>query len=157
MAQSGVEFAKPFVKATTSVLSTMAMTQPKPGKPYVKKDETATGDVSAIIGFTGEKNGTISVSFSKKCAVAMVKAMLGDDIEDIIQDAKDAVGEITNMISGQARAGLAEMGMTFQGSTPTVVMGDKHTISHVTKGPVIVIPFTTDHGDFSVEFSFEQG
>jgi chemotaxis protein CheX len=156
MSKSGVTFAKPFVKATINVLSTMAMIDPKPGKPYVKKDQTATGDVSAVIGVTGEQNGTISVSFSKQCAVAMVKAMLGDDIEDIIQDAKDAVGEMTNMISGQARAGLSEMGLNFQGSTPTVIMGDKHTISHVTKAPVIVIPFTTDHGDFAVEFSFEE-
>jgi chemotaxis protein CheX len=133
----------------------MAMMEPSPGKPYVKKDETATGDVSAIIGFTGEKNGSISVSFSKKCAIAMVKSMLGDDIEDIVQDTKDAVGEITNMISGQARAGLSEMGMTFQGSTPTVIMGDKHTIAHVSKSPIMVIPFSTEHGDFAVEFSFE--
>lgn len=156
MAHSGVELAKPFVKATINVLSTMAMIEPKPGKPYIKKGETAVGDVSAIIGFTGEHKGTISVSFSKECAVTMVKNMLGDDIEDIMQDAKDAVGEVANMISGQARAGLAEMGLTFLGSTPTVITGDKHTVSHMTKSPIIVIPFTTDHGNFAVEFSFEQ-
>lgn len=153
--KSGIEIAKPFVKATVSVLSTMAMIEPRPGKPFVKRDNTAIGDVSAVIGITGDKNGSISVSFTKKCAIALVKSMLGDDVQDIVQDVKDAVGEITNMISGQARAGLSEMGMSLAGSTPSVIMGDNHTITHVTKEPVVAIPFSTDHGDFFVEFAFE--
>lgn len=152
---AGVEIAKPFVKATVSVLSTMAMIEPQPGKPFVKHDNTAIGDISAVIGITGDRNGSISVSFTKKCAIALVKSMLGDDVQDIVQDVKDAVGEITNMISGQARAGLAELGMHLAGSTPSVIMGDNHTITHVTKEPVVAIPFTTEHGDFFVEFAFE--
>jgi chemotaxis protein CheX len=152
---TGVEIAKPFIEATTTVLQTMAMLNPKAGKPFVKKDKAASGDVSAVIGFTGDKNGSISVSFSKKCAITMVKNLLGDAVEDLVQDTKDAVGEVCNMISGQARAGLSQMGMTFHGSTPTVIMGDGHTISHVSKGPVIAIPFTTEGGDFTLEFSFE--
>lgn len=153
---TGIEIAKPFVQATIHVLSTMASLTPTPGKPYVKKDSVAQGDVSAIVGITGDKAGSISVTFSKACAIALVKGMLGDDIQDIIQDTKDTVGEIVNMISGQARAGLSELGMAFQGSTPSVIMGDNHTLSHITKGPVVAIPFKTDFGDFTLEFSFDS-
>ena len=152
---SGLEIAKPFIAATINVLSTMAMVTPVPGKPFIKKNKQSSGDVSAIIGITGAANGSISVSFTKRCAVSLVKAMLGDDIQDIVQDTKDTVGEICNMISGQARAKLAEMGHVFQGSTPTVVLGDKHTIVHISKSPVVCIPFTTEQGDFYVEFSYE--
>jgi chemotaxis protein CheX len=152
---SDADLAKPFVQATKHVLSTMAMLDPTPGKPFVKKTTLASGDVSAIVGLTGDKTGSISISFSKKCAVAIVKNMLGDDIQDIMQDAKDAVGEITNMISGQARAGLAQMGLAMQASTPTIIFGDNHTVSHITSGPVIAIPFTTPNGDFTVEFCFQ--
>lgn len=113
-----VELAKPFIKAAVDVLSTMASITPQVGKPYVKKNNLAAGDVSGMVGITGEKNGSVSLSFSKGCAVALVKNMLGEEIEDIMQDVKDAVGELTNMISGQARAGLAEKGLVFQGSTP---------------------------------------
>lgn len=155
MSVNGIEVAKPFIAATVNVLSTMAGIQPQPGKPYVKKNNVAKGDVSAVIGITGHKNGSISVTFTKSCAIALVKGMLGDDIQDILQDTKDAVGEVTNMISGEARAGLAEMGMVFQGSTPSVIMGDGHTISHVTKSPIMAIPFLTNHGEFTVEFCFE--
>ncbi len=150
-----VELAKPFVKATTDILSMMAMVTPKAGKPYVKKGEIASGDVTGIVGFTGDMNGSISISFEKACATQIVKNMLGDDIQDILQDVKDAVGEITNMVSGQARAGLAEQGHKLQGSTPTVVIGDNHTIAHLTSSTVMAIPFSTDHGKFTIEFSFE--
>ena len=153
---SAVEIAKPFIHATIHVLSTMACITPTPGAPYLKKNDVAQGDVSAIVGITGDKAGSISVTFTKKCAIGLVRGMLGDDIQDIVTDTKDAVGEITNMISGQARSGLAEIGMNFQGSTPSVIMGDNHTISHITKGPVMAIPFTSDAGEFTVEFCFDS-
>ncbi len=150
-----VELAKPFIKATIDILSMMAMVTPKVGKPFVKKGNIATGDVTGVVGFTGNVNGSISISFDKKCAVNIVKNMLGDDIQDLMQDVKDAVGEITNMVSGQARAGLTEQGYKLQGSTPTVIIGDNHTITHVTTSAVMAIPFTTEHGPFTIEFCFE--
>ena len=147
--------AKPFIKATREVLTVMAGITPTAAKPYVKKDNSARGDVSAVIGLSGDKNGTFAISFSKKCAVHIVRQMLGDAIEDLINDVQDAVGEISNMISGQARVGLVDMGVTLSGSTPSVIMGDNHTIKHVTTAPIMAIPFTTENGDFTVEFCFE--
>ncbi|MCM0755902.1 chemotaxis protein CheX [Desulfovibrio aminophilus] len=150
-----VELAKPFIKAAINVISTMAFITPQADKPFVKKNNVAQGDVTGLVGLTGEKNGSVSLSFSRDCAVAIVKSMLGDDIGDIMSDVRDAVGEITNMVSGQARAGLAEKGMVFQGSTPSVIMGDGHTISHMAKTPIMAIPFHTEHGGFTIEFCFE--
>ena len=152
-----VELAKPFIKAVADILQTMAFITPKAGKPFVKRNSVASGDITGLVGLTGEdgKRGSVSVSFSKPCAVAIVRNMLGDEVQDILQDVKDAVGEIVNMVSGQARAGLAQKGLVFQGSTPTVIMGDNHTIAHMAKTPIMAIPFSTDHGDFTIEFCFE--
>lgn len=150
-----VELAKPFIKAATDVLATMAFITPKAGKPFVKKNNVAQGDVTGLVGITGDGVGSVSISFARPLAVAIVKNMLGDEVEDILQDVKDAVGEIVNMVSGQARAGLVQQGYTFQGSTPTVIMGDNHTISHVARSPIMAIPFSTDHGDFTIEFCFD--
>ena len=147
-----VEIAKHFVKATTSILATMAGLTATPGKPYVKKDDLAVGDISAIIGVTGPKNGTISVTFTMDSATTLVVGMLGEDVEDMEQDMQDAVGEVANMISGQARASIAEAGLVLQGSTPSVVVGKNHQIHHMTKAVVMAIPFTTSGGEFTVEF-----
>ena len=152
-----VKFAVPFVKATMHVLKTMAAISPAPGTPYIKKTLIAQGDVSAIIGFTGDMAGSVSFSFTKRCAIGIVKNMLGDAIEDIMTDSRDAVGEISNMISGQARAGiLLDMGVKIAGSTPSIIFGDNHTICHMTKAAIVAIPFDSPHGPFTIEICIER-
>ena len=152
---SDVALAKPFVQATINVLSSMTGLSPVPGKPYVKKTDKAQGDVSAIVGITGCKSGAVALSFSQSCAIALVKGMLGDAIEDIIADTRDAVGEITNMISGQARATLSEMGLPLPGSTPSIVFGANHSLSFPGQVTTVAIPFETDYGAFTLEFCFQ--
>ena len=152
---SDVALAKPFVQATINVLSSMTGLSPVPGKPYVKKTDKAQGDVSAIVGITGCKSGAVALSFSQSCAIALVKGMLGDAIEDIIADTRDAVGEYTNMISGQARATLSEMGLPLQGSTPSIVFGANHSLSFPGQVTTVAIPFETDYGAFTLEFCFQ--
>ena len=152
---SDVALAKPFVQATINVLSSMTGLSPVPGKPYVKKTDKAQGDVSAIVGITGCKSGAVALSFSQSCAIALVKGMLGDAIEDIIADTRDAVGEITNMISGQARATLSEMGLPLQGSTPSIVFGANHSLSFPGQVTTVAIPIETDYGAFTLEFCFQ--
>ena len=89
--------AKPFIKATQDVLSAMAALNITADTPYLKKDRKGTGDVSAVIGITGDKSGSFSISFDRKTAIHLTRQMLGDAIEDIVQDVQDAVGEITNI------------------------------------------------------------
>ena len=152
---SDVALAKPFVQATINVLSSMTGLSPVPGKPYIKNTDKAQGDVSAIVGITGCKSGAIALSFSQSCAIALVKGMLGDAIEDIIADTRDAVVEITNMISGQARATLSEMGLPLQGSTPSIIFGANHSLSFPGQVTTVAIPFETDYGTFTLEFCFQ--
>ena len=152
------KFAKPIVQATQNVLSTMAMINPEAGKPYIKKDQKASGDVTGVIGLTADdsKQGVMSVTFTKDCAVAIVKNLLGGEIEDVVQEVKDAVGEVTNMIAGQTRQNLESIGINLSAATPTVVMGENHSVSHVTNDKIIVVPFNTEHGTFVVEFSMKD-
>ena len=141
----------PFLEGTINVLKTMAFVEPKPGKPYLKRNTNAIGDVSGIIGLTGQVRGSLALSFSEQCIVKIVSNMLGEEIKTINGDIKDAVGEITNMVSGAARKKLEQEGLSLTAAIPTVVSGKQHSISHVMGGPSIVIPFETEHGPFVVD------
>jgi chemotaxis protein CheX len=128
-----------------------------PGKPYVKKDNKATGDVSGVLGLAGEQTGSFAVSFSESCIIKVVSNMLGEEITALNKDVEDAVGEITNMISGGARKELGDNGFHFEMALPTVVVGKNHSITHVGSNNTIVIPFTTEAGPYAVEVSFAEG
>jgi len=146
----------PFIEATLHVLETMASTKAEAGKPYLKKDQVARGDVSGVIGMTGETRGTISISFSEASILPIVSNMLGEEMKEMNEEIKDAVGEVTNMISGQARKRLDEQGRSLKAAIPTVIMGKDHSITHMTTYPIIAIPFSTDNGEFTIEVCFEE-
>ena len=150
-----VKLVNPFIDATLYVLETIASTRVRPGKPYLKKDQVARGDVTGVIGLTGEAQGTISVSFSEKSILAIVSSMFGEEMKELNEEIQDAVGEISNMISGQARQKLEELGKSLKAAIPTVIMGKGHSITHITSQPIIAIPFDTDNGEFTIEVCLE--
>jgi chemotaxis protein CheX len=111
---------------------------------------------AGVIGLTGKTRGTVSVSFTEDCILSIVSNMLGEEMMELNNDIKDAVGEITNMITGQARQKLEEIGMSLKAAIPTVITGKNHTITHITVAPVMAIPFSTDNGKFTIEVCFED-
>ena len=151
-----VEIINPFIDATMNVLETMASIKVRPGKPYLKKDKVAKGEVSGVIGLTGEVSGTLSVSFTETSILSLVSNMFGEEMKEMDEEIKDAVGEITNIISGQARQKLEESGRSMRAAIPTVITGKNHTITHITTFPVFAVDFSTDNGGFTIEVCFEE-
>jgi len=151
-----VEIINPFIDATMNVLETMASITPRPGKPYLKKAKLARGEVTGVIGLTGEVSGTLSVSFTKTSILSVVSNMFGEEMKEINEEIMDAVGEITNIISGQARQKLEESGRSMKSAIPVVITGKNHTITHITPFPVFAVDFSTDNGEFAIEVCFEE-
>ena len=151
-----VKLVNPFINATVKVLETMAGTKATPGKPFVKKDRIARGDVTGIIGVTGEGTGTMSVTFDEGSILGLVSKMFGEPLKKLNSEVSDAVGELTNMISGQARRKLEEDGRHFEAAIPSVITGKDHEINHITSGPIVAVPFTTDGGRFTIEICLDK-
>lgn len=151
-----VRLINPFLEAAVNVLKTMVMMEAKPQQPYVKKERTAIGDVTGIIGITGEAEGSLSISFNKNCIFGILTNLFGSAPTEINDEVRDAVGELTNMICGDARRRLEAAGISLQAGTPTVVSGENHVIAHIVKGPIIAVPFSTPSGEFVVEIGLSK-
>ena len=147
------EYLNPFVHATRNVLETMAQPKLTGQKPYLKEGVHTYGDVTGIIGMASETvEGSMTISFPAPCILQIVSRMLMEEPKTTIDnDIVDAVGEITNMICGGAKAEFGKLGMSFNLATPTMVTGKGVEIHHHSDVPIIVLPFETDCGTFVLE------
>ena len=152
-----VEFINPFLQAIINVLKTMAKFEVKPGNPFIKTHEVASGDVSGIIGMASpQAKGTLAVTFTESVILEITNRMLGEELKEIDDTVIDMVGEITNMVTGGAKMQLSEKGYRFEMALPTVISGKGHVVHHKSKSPIISVPFTTEAGDFFIEICFEE-
>jgi chemotaxis protein CheX len=152
------EILRPFLESTMNVLKTMAFLDPKPGKPFVKSGPEPKGDVTGVIGLASESHqGSMAIVFPRATILQIVSSMLGENYTEVTSDVLDCVGELTNMISGGARASLAKMGLKFEMAIPTMIQGEHHIVEHKTSGGgVICIPFNIESGTFYVEACFKD-
>ena len=150
-----VEYLNPFILATKNVLATMAQTTVEPQKPHLKENKDTFGEVTGIIGMASETvEGSMVISFSESCILHIVAKMLMEPVKPTIDhDVIDAVGELTNIICGGAKATLAKMGLNFNLATPTMVHGKGAEVHYPHSAPIVVIPFKTASGDFVLEAS----
>lgn len=155
--QSGLrpELIRPFLETTLNVLKTMAFVEPKPGAPFVKDGPEPHGDVTGVIGMAGKgQSASMALVFPEKVILQIVSSMLAEEFTEINRDVLDCVGELTNMISGGARASLAKLGLKYEMAVPTMIQGTHHIVEHRATGPVICIPFTLESGTFHIEACF---
>ncbi len=150
------EHVNAFLVATKEVIATMASLKVVASKPYLKKDDLATGDVSSIVGLTGTPTGSFSITFDKESILRIASGLFQEEITTLDSDVAEAAGELANMISGQARKSIeAIVGDLCDGAIPTVVAGDGHNLHHITNGPKIAIPFSLDEAKITLEVCFE--
>ncbi len=145
-----VDFINPFVASISNILVSMAQLECQRGKPYVKADQKMLGSVTGLIPMVGDDvHGSLAISFSTSTIVRIASNMLGEDIHELDDSCQDLTGEITNMLSGGARKLLWQNGYNFEMAQPKILMEPE--LEHLVKVPVIVIPFTTEPGEFFIE------
>lgn len=161
-----LEFSKPFIEAAKNVFETMVFTKLEPGKPSVKKDNSSKGDVSAIIGLSGEvtKDGAakkyramLVISFPYDTYIKVAGAMLMETYTEFNEEIRDVGGEICNMIMGNAKRDLAGIGYTTDMAIPSIVEGPGHTIKYPDKTTVVIIPIQSAHGEMFLELCYAEG
>lgn len=147
-------YVTPFVMSVQNVFETMLQLSVELGTPEMKRSSEPCHDVSGIIAMSGDMEGSIVLSFPTATAERVVALFVGEELASTHEDFADAVGELVNMVSGGAKARFE--GKSVSISCPSVVIGQGHRV-HSRKDVVqIVIPCTSDVGDFAVEVALLQ-
>lgn len=141
-----------FVASLQHVFSTMMQLPVQIGDPKIKSNPAPSYDVSGIIGMSGDITGNVVISFPIATAERIVSLFTGADVKSDNPDFSDAIGELANMISGNAKgmfAGTRRVTI----SCPSVVIGGGHIITRPKDIPCIEIPATTDCGNLVLEIA----
>ena len=149
------QYINPLLESTINVLTTMAMVEVTAGKPSIKTSNENLGDITSIIDLSGGVNhGSLAISFTENAILDITQKMLGETFESIDETVVDAVGEITNMITGGAKRLYSERDLEFDLTRPSTVVGRDKPVIHTVKGTTILMPFTTSAGAFYLEVCF---
>ena len=144
---------KAFVQSTQNVLRTMVNLESKIGKPILKAKPHPSFDVSGIVGFSGEIVGSVVISLPAATAVNIVEAFTGEKMEIDSEDFADAVGELSNMIAGNAKK---DFNLNAGIGIPNVIIGPGHSIARLTDVPCVIIPCSSELGDFAIEVNIKR-
>lgn len=148
-----VSYVNPFIQATIDCFKTMITDQISSLPPSLKRQPFSSYSISGIIGLSGEAQGSISLGFSMPVAVKVVSDMLKTPIKETYPDLPDAIGEIANIIAGNAKKELSKFNLSI--SLPNVIIGKDHSLAGEGGAPTILVPFSSGSGDFMMEISLK--
>lgn len=148
------KYINPFLNATMGLFRDFLGLKVSSGKPFVLADPQDLSDVSALIGLAGETTGAVVLSFSHDTALKVISNMAGREYLFLGSEVLDGVGELVNIIAGNAKKDLDEFRISI--SLPGVITGNSYRINWPKGVPVITIPFSSELGDFTVNVSLKE-
>lgn len=89
------------------------------------KENQGIPHIVGTVGFAGKVMGNINVNLKDDFARLITAEMLGMEIDEIEsdEDVYDVVGELCNMIGGDLKSRLCDLGLTCELSIPSVTGG----------------------------------
>ncbi len=148
------KYVNPFITAAMNLFHDYLGLNVTSGKPYILQDPSSLNEVSGIIGLAGETAGAVVLSFTRETAIKIISKLAGRTYQALSRDVIDGVGELINIIAGNAKKDLLDFRIVI--SLPGVIAGADYEIHWPEQIPVISIPFSSDLGDFSLNVSLKD-
>ncbi len=142
-----------FIDATIKVLETMAFVKPVVGETFTWEKDKTVAEVIGVIDFSNEDEsikGFMTIGFTNPSIIQIVSNMLGEEFDTMDDEVREAVGEIANMISGQARQKLSLINTKLEAGLPTIISGKELEIHAAEEGRITMVNFEIEKGSFEL-------
>jgi chemotaxis protein CheX len=142
---------EPFITAAGTALREMTGVEVLVQTVYQKTLPHALGDLAAVIHLGSANEGSLVLGFPQWTAAALAGRILTGATEEVDENLiRDCVGEIANVVAGQAKALLADTLYRLAFSLPQVVVSAQEF-----RPPpgldALVVAFCTDQGEFTLQ------
>jgi len=148
-----VEYINPFIQSVANVFQTMLNCDVERKSLSLKDSYSPTYEVTGVIGLTGKASGAVVLSLSRSVSFKVVETLLDVAVNEINADVVDAVGELTNMVAGGAKAELSQYEMSL--GLPSMITGRNHAIKFPSNIRPICVGFGTPWGPLSLEVGLD--
>lgn len=143
------EFINPFIVSFTNTFQTMLNLSVVRGKLALTDSMDGLYEVNGVIGLSGRAVGTIVLSFQREVALQAASSLLMCEATELDDDVTDAVGELTNVVAGAAKAKLEAYEMSI--SLPNVFVGSAIDVRFPSTVTPIIVPFSCDWGNIMMQ------
>ena len=148
-----IDYINPVIAGLENVFNTMLNRQITRTGLGLMENNQALYAVSGIIGVSGKGVGTVVLSMQRPVAIQAAEVMLMmDNLTEVNNDVLDTVGELTNMVCGDAKAKLAQYHLSI--SLPNVLCGEGCWLHFPQHAQPISIPFQCDWGLLALQIGF---
>jgi chemotaxis protein CheX len=148
-----VQLINPFIEATALVFDTMLNMSPTTGGTVVLRKLPPMSDtVSASVEMSGGASGALLLVFPRGFVLQVARVL--DGCATTIDDGMDAIGELSNMITGAAKRKLSGELVTI--SIPAVHLGMPTQGAVLNLTPWLNIPFRSALSAFDLFVSIQS-
>ncbi|MBL8889499.1 MAG: chemotaxis protein CheX [Planctomycetaceae bacterium] len=152
--QSAIEqLPTPFIESTRAVFSTMLGVELTLSDACKCRRFYSPFDISGVIGLSGSIKGMLVVGMDTPVAFAIAEELLGYRPTEIDGEVFDMVGELANMICGNAKERMGDPSIAL--GLPTVVSGANYNIVFHSDKQLHLLCFETPWGPLSIEFGLK--
>lgn len=146
-----VKLINPFIGATKYIFNVMLGLKVDVGELRARKDFVSMQDkVAAAIPMHGGVKGALVLLFPKDKVVSLAQVL--DDTVQSVEQSLDALGELANIITGNAKKEVANMLVEITTPTITIEECDQEVTS---LSPWMIIPFESPSCSFDLLISFK--
>ncbi len=156
MAQINVEYINPFISAAQTVLKDFCQIESSMGKPYLKQASYEGDLLAVIVGITGVLKGQVILTMEEGTACDIAShMMMGMPVPELNDMAKSAVGELCNMILGNAATIFSTKNIALDITPPTLTQGTNLSFS-VSDSKTICVPLEYEDKSFEINIAIKD-
>lgn len=149
------EYVNSFYQAIKDVFRLLVDIEPQRGDLKVVSSFTSNKDANVELGVKGDLKGTILFSFPQNMTLEMVKIMSGMEMDKIDNFASSALGEIANIIGGNALTLLSAQNYTCDIEPPQIYIGNYKSLFELNE-KALQIPLSTPIGEFEITIFLKE-
>src|SRR5262249_35284712 len=146
------QLLEPFIEATETALAEMAGAEIMIRATGRANRPPQGDDVSAVVDLRCDSGGCLVLTFPRLTAAALAARVFAGVLKEVDADLiGDCVGEIANVVAGQAKALLADTPRRFSIAVPKTVIGPVPELEAARARDCWAVEFKTEFGEFALQ------